>query len=82
MGKDLTRGENGNTRTTAVFIIKYLCSLGFEVNNEPFENIVGILRMLLLKQITTPPQKKLQVTTLSKPHTNMSSDNYSLVENS
>ena len=27
----------GNTRTTAVFTIKYLNSLGFEVNNEPFE---------------------------------------------
>ena len=28
----------GNTRTTAVFIELYLVSLGFEVNNEPFEN--------------------------------------------
>ena len=27
----------GNTRTTAVFTIKYLNSLGFSVNNEPFE---------------------------------------------
>lgn len=27
----------GNTRSTAVFTIKYLNSLGFEVNNEPFE---------------------------------------------
>ena len=27
----------GNTRTTAVFTIKYLNSLGFKVNNEPFE---------------------------------------------
>ena len=27
----------GNTRTTAVFMIKYLNSLGFEVNNELFE---------------------------------------------
>ena len=27
----------GNTRTTAVFTIKYLNSLGFDVNNEPFE---------------------------------------------
>ena len=26
----------GNTRTTAVFTIKYLNSLGFDVNNEPF----------------------------------------------
>ncbi|WP_289199738.1 Fic family protein, partial [Bacteroides acidifaciens] len=27
----------GNTRTTAVFLIKYLRSFGFEVNNESFE---------------------------------------------
>jgi fido (protein-threonine AMPylation protein) len=27
----------GNTRTTAVFAIKYLCTFGFEVNNEAFE---------------------------------------------
>lgn len=24
----------GNTRTTAVFTIKYLCSIGFDVNND------------------------------------------------
>lgn len=27
----------GNTRTTAVFIIKYMCTFGFDVNNELFE---------------------------------------------
>jgi fido (protein-threonine AMPylation protein) len=27
----------GNTRTTAVFAIKHLRSIGFEINNEPFE---------------------------------------------
>lgn len=26
----------GNTRTTAIFIIKYLRTLGFDINNEPF----------------------------------------------
>jgi fido (protein-threonine AMPylation protein) len=29
--------SEGNTRTTAVFLIKYLRNLGFNINNEPFE---------------------------------------------
>lgn len=28
--------REGNTRTTAVFLIKYLCSIGFNVDNAPF----------------------------------------------
>ena len=30
--------REGNTRTIAVFAIKYLNTLGFELNNEPFKN--------------------------------------------
>lgn len=36
----------GNTRTTAVFIIQYLRSLGFKVDNEMFKNPLGISAML------------------------------------
>ena len=42
----------GNTRTTAVFFIKYLKTLGFEVGNELFQNILGILEMHWLGRIT------------------------------
>jgi len=28
--------REGNTRTTTAFVIKYLCSCGFNVNNELF----------------------------------------------
>ena len=39
----------GNTRTTAVFIIKYLQSLGFDVNNEPFEKNSWYFRNALVR---------------------------------
>lgn len=39
----------GNTRTTAVFTIKYLNSLGFEVNNEPFEKNSWYFRNALVR---------------------------------
>ena len=39
----------GNTRTTAVFIIKYLRSLGFKVNNEPFESHSWYFRNALVR---------------------------------
>lgn len=29
--------REGNTRTSAIFLIKYLCHMGFELNNEPFK---------------------------------------------
>lgn len=38
----------GNTRTTAVFIIKYLRSLGFEVTNEPFHKHAKFFRDALV----------------------------------
>lgn len=39
----------GNTRTTAVFTIKYLQSLGFNVNNEPFEKNSWYFRNALVR---------------------------------
>jgi fido (protein-threonine AMPylation protein)/biotin operon repressor len=39
----------GNTRTTAVFAIKYLNSLGFEVNNEAFEKNSWYFRNALVR---------------------------------
>ena len=39
----------GNTRTTAVFIIKYLRSLGFEVNNTTFEKDSWYFRNALVR---------------------------------
>ena len=39
----------GNTRTTAVFLIKYLHSLGFTVTNEPFESNSWYFRNALVR---------------------------------
>ena len=47
----------GNTRTTAVFTIKYLNSLGFEVNNEPFEKNSWYFRNALVRANYTNMKK-------------------------
>lgn len=39
----------GNTRTTAVFTIQYLRSMGYEVNNEPFKNHSWYFRNALVR---------------------------------
>ncbi len=39
----------GNTRTTAVFIIKYMCTFGFDVNNELFEANAQYFRNALVR---------------------------------
>ncbi len=39
----------GNTRTTAVFIIKYLRTLGFDVNNDPFAKHSDYFRNALVR---------------------------------
>lgn len=39
----------GNTRSTAVLLIKYLRTMGFEVTNEPFENSSWFFRNALVR---------------------------------
>ena len=39
----------GNTRTTAIFTIKYLRTLGFDVNNDPFEQNSWYFRNALVR---------------------------------
>lgn len=41
--------EEGNTRITAVFLIKYLRSFGFDVNNESFEKHSWFFRNALVR---------------------------------
>ena len=41
--------EEGNTRTTAVFIIKYLRSLGYDVTNDTFAKNAGYFRNALVR---------------------------------
>ena len=41
--------EEGNTRTTAVFIIKYLRSLGFDITNDEFANNAWYFRDALVR---------------------------------
>ena len=53
----------GNTRTTAVFTIKYLNSLGFEVNNEPFERNSWYFRNALVRANYTNMNKGIYMNT-------------------
>lgn len=50
----------GNTRTTAVFTIKYLCSLGFNVNNDIFAENSWYFRNALVRANYTNLQKGIQ----------------------
>ncbi|MCQ2588594.1 MAG: Fic family protein [Treponema sp.] len=53
----------GNTRTTAVFAIKYLNSLGFKVNNEPFEKNSWYFRNSLVRANYTNMTKGIYMNT-------------------
>ena len=53
----------GNTRATAVFTIKYLRSLGFNVNNEPFEKHSWYFRNALVRANYTNMQKGIYMNT-------------------
>ena len=53
----------GNTRTTAVFTIKYLKSLGFNVNNEPFEKNSWYFRNSLVRANYTNMKKGIYMNT-------------------
>ena len=52
----------GNTRTTAVFIQKYLRNLGFEVNNELFKNHSTYFRNALVRANYTNLPKNVSAT--------------------
>lgn len=43
------RNIEGNTRTTAVFFIKYLCTLGFDVTNDVFAENAWYFRNALVR---------------------------------
>ena len=53
----------GNTRTTAVFTIKYLNSLGFDVNSEPFEKNSWYFRNALVRANYTNMNKGIYMNT-------------------
>ena len=53
----------GNTRTTAVFTIKYLKSLGLDINNEPFEKHSWYFRNALVRANYTNMPKGIYMTT-------------------
>lgn len=53
----------GNTRTTAVFTIKYLNSLGFKVNNNPFEKHSWYFRNSLVRANYTNMTKGIYMNT-------------------
>lgn len=53
----------GNTRTTAVFLIKYLKTLGFTVKNEPFKDNAWYFRNALVRANYTNLQKGVTETT-------------------
>ena len=51
--------EEGNTRTTAVFAIKYLRSLGFDVTNDAFAKNAWYFRNALVRANYTNVQKRV-----------------------
>lgn len=54
--------QEGNTRTIAVFIQKYLISMGFNVNNELFKNNSKYFRNALVRANYTNYNKKVNAT--------------------
>lgn len=52
--------REGNTRTTAVFVIKYLRSCGFKVNNELFADNSWYFRNALVRANYRNPQQGIQ----------------------
>ena len=53
----------GNTRATAVFMIKYMKTFGFRVNNDPFEKNSWYFRNALVRANYTNLQKDVHSTT-------------------
>lgn len=54
----------GNTRTTAVFLIKYLRSMGFEADNEPFKENSWYFRNALVRAHYTNIPKGISPTSV------------------
>lgn len=54
--------HEGNTRTTAVFLIKYLRSLGFEIGNTPFVEHSWYFRNALVRANVKNPVKGIEQT--------------------
>ena len=54
----------GNTRTTAVFFIKYLRTLGFSATNDIFADHAGYFRNALVRANYTNLQKNIHETTV------------------
>lgn len=54
--------REGNTRTTAVFLIKYLCSLGFNIGNKPFVENSRYFRNALVRANVKNPAKGIEQT--------------------
>ena len=52
--------REGNTRTTAVFVIKYLRSIGFKVNNDLFANNSWYFRNALVRANYRNPLKGIE----------------------
>ena len=55
--------EEGNTRTTAVFVIKYLRSLGFDVTNDAFFENSWYFRNALVRANYTNVKKRVSLNT-------------------
>lgn len=53
----------GNTRTTAIFVIQYLRSMGYQVGNEPFAQNSWYFRNALVRANYTNAQKGIASTT-------------------
>ena len=73
----------GNTRTTAVFTIKYFRSLGFKINNEPFEKYSWYFRNALVRANYTNIQKNIYMNTefLEKFFRNLLLDEHNELKN-
>ena len=55
--------EEGNTRATAVFMIKYIKTFGFKVNNDAFEKHSWYFRNALVRANYTDIQNGIYATT-------------------
>lgn len=55
--------REGNTRTTAIFLIKYLRKLGFQITSRPFADYAKYFRNALVRANYSNYEKKIEETT-------------------